>query len=225
MCASENLVLLRFIYFILFQYELWYNNYVREKTGFMCMKKLILLRGLNGSGKSTKAQWLKRQYENCDNEHNWVESEVDSTNLFLCANCNKTSGVNEDKLKKSKCYLCAVIISENDFNFPNNKNWSEISVLNAMINRVNVIIVDNCNARANEMKFYVDCALQLGYEVEIMEPSTSWAFDPDELVKKSQHNVSIESIRQMLKCWEKNVTVDQIRASNYKDRQTEPLML
>jgi hypothetical protein len=50
---------------------------------------------------------------------------------------------------------------------------------------VPLIIVDNTNLEPADAQPYVALAYELGYDVEIVEPSTAWALDAAELVLKS----------------------------------------
>lgn len=61
------------------------------------------------------------------------------------------------------------------------------------------IIVDNTNLAEWERQPYLDLAKEFGYEVEIAQPSTEWANDPEECFKRNSHGVPLEVIKNMLK--------------------------
>lgn len=67
---------------------------------------------------------------------------------------------------------------------------------------VKTVIVDNTNTQFWEAQFYIFTALAYDYEVEIVEPTTEWAFNVEELVKRNVHGVPKESIEKMVKRYE-----------------------
>jgi NEDD4-binding protein 2 len=91
--------------------------------------------------------------------------------------------------------------------------WNQVRAIQSMIAGTELVIIDNTNTQAWEAKVYVQAAINLGYKVEIVEPSTTWAFNPDQLALKTTHNVPIDSVRNMLARWEKDLTVEKILAS------------
>lgn len=76
--------------------------------------------------------------------------------------------------------------------------WNFDRVKNAVMNGVSPIVVDNTNTQSWEAKNYVQLAKENGYEVQVREPSTPWAKDADELVKRNTHGVPKEAIGRML---------------------------
>lgn len=57
---------------------------------------------------------------------------------------------------------------------------------------------------------YVKEAVNFGYEVDFKEPTTPWAKNAQELAKRNQHQVPLESIERMLLRYETDVTVDSV---------------
>ena len=84
------------------------------------------------------------------------------------------------------------------------------------------VIVDNTNTMCWEAKAYVEPAVANGYEVEILQPSTEWAFDVVELAKKNRHNVPEAAIRKMLQRWEEDFTVERILQAKPPRKQRNP---
>lgn len=61
-----------------------------------------------------------------------------------------------------------------------------------------LVIVDNTNLTFEEVKPYVIGAYLYGYEVEFVEPTTSWKDNADELANRNTHGVPLEAIKRML---------------------------
>lgn len=158
------------------------------------MKRLILMRGVTGCGKSTKAQQIVRDYK----EIYCVDALIFSTDDFYVRDGEYRW--NPAQIGHAHC-------------------WNQLRALNAMIDSEEVVIIDNTNTQAWEMQPYVRAAVKLGYEVEIVEPSTPWAFDVEELAKKTTHGVPIESVRSMVARYEKDLTVEKILASTPRERK------
>ena len=79
-----------------------------------------------------------------------------------------------------------------------------------------LVIVDNTNCRAWEMRPYVQMALEHGYTVEIVEPLPV-GFD-ELMARQAQREdqnkaLSGEVVRRMLDRYEKDLTVEQILGS------------
>lgn len=141
-------------------------------------KKLIILRGLPGSGKSTLANQLNETYDN--------KAIIYSTDDFFISN-------GEFKLDLRK-------IKEAH-------TWNLERTIEAMKNNNNVIILNNCNAKKWEAKSYVEAAALNNYSIDIQEPNTSWKFDVDELVKRSNSRHSPKFIKKMKDEWEDDFTI------------------
>lgn len=146
-------------------------------------KVLYVLRGLPGSGKSTKAK----------------ELAGDTTNIFSTDDffINPKNGKYEFDPK---------LIHQN--HSLNVKRTEE-----AMVNGVTPIVVDNTNIKFYEMKRYIILAQKYGYEVEFHEPDTPWARDAEELAKRNTHGVPQHSIQRMIDRWDYNPTIEDILKS------------
>ncbi|XP_066945759.1 NEDD4-binding protein 2-like [Macrobrachium rosenbergii] len=75
------------------------------------------------------------------------------------------------------------------------------------------IVIDNTNLQVWEMKPYVQLALHHGYEIDILEPETSWKFNVKELARRNSHGVPKDKIKEMRERYEKNVEIEDIIAS------------
>ena len=75
---------------------------------------------------------------------------------------------------------------------------------------VSPVVIDNTNTTAWEMRPYVETGLRHGYKIQFVEPDTSWRYDPDQLFLKNSHGVPLESIKRMLKRFQKNPTVESV---------------
>jgi NEDD4-binding protein 2 len=154
----------------------------------MLVKMLIVMRGVPGSGKSTRAKSLKATYESLGHP-----VCIFSTDDFFVKNGVYT-------------FVMPALGHAHA--------WNLNRALMAMIEGSPVVIVDNTNTTGWEPKPYVKAGLRLGYEVQIIEPETPWAFIAEECAKRTVHGVPVETIRAMLARWEKNLTVERIMASD-----------
>jgi len=84
----------------------------------------------------------------------------------------------------------------------------------AMQSKEPVIVVDNTNIEAWQMKPYVNLADQYGYEIEIKMPNTPWMWDIDKLVQYNTHRVPLEVLQKMKASFQHNLAVEQIRNSH-----------
>jgi predicted kinase len=140
------------------------------------MRKLIIMRGLPGSGKSFLA---KQEY--VKNSKLGLSCVICSTDAFWL--------INESYTFKPE-YLGIA------------HQWNQGQVAYAMFQNTEVIIVDNTNTTFKEMAPYLELAASFGYRVELMEPVTPWAHDPVECARRNTHGVPEAKIREMLARWQ-----------------------
>jgi len=88
--------------------------------------------------------------------------------------------------------------------------WNQKRALEAMKAGVPHIIIDNTNCSAYEPKYYVQQALNHGYDIDFQQSNTPWAFDIDELEKRNTHNVPRTALEYMLQNWDENTDIDHI---------------
>jgi predicted kinase len=146
-------------------------------------KRLILMRGLPGSGKSTKAKELAGE-----------DGQIFSTDDFFCMNTDNEYRFDGSKLGQAH-------------------SWNQRRSLEAMRAGIPIVVIDNTNTTIREMRSYtehISLAAQLGYTVSIAEPETSWKFDIEQLVAKNSHGVPEAAIQRMLNRYVKDVKVEDI---------------
>lgn len=146
------------------------------------MKKLIIMRGCPGSGKSYVANLLRNGYIQLG-----FSCSIYSTDNFFIKD-----GVYKFDPTKIGVY--------------HRRNTRR--VFDAMQDQVDVIIVDNTNTVWKEVKKYCALALAHDYEVVFMEPETPWKSDINELVTRNTHGVPRESIQKMLDRYEDQKSMD-----------------
>lgn len=149
------------------------------------MKKLVLMRGVPGSGKSYKAKEIVAQ-------HGQSEDCIASADDFFMVDGEYK--FDPDRLGSA--------------------HWScKNKVRELMEADAPLVVVDNTNTKRKEMKAYAHMAKEFGYEVEFAMPETSWAWNADECFKRNTHKVPMEVIRNMLKRFDKKLTPDELMAS------------
>ncbi|XP_059105894.1 NEDD4-binding protein 2-like 1 isoform X2 [Peromyscus eremicus] len=117
-------------------------------------KHLYLLRGLPGSGKTTLARQLQRDFP---------RALIFSTDDFFFRE-DGAYEFNPDFLEEAH-------------------EWNQKRARKAMQNGISPIIIDNTNLHAWEMKPYAVMALENNYEVIFREPDTRWKFNVQELAR------------------------------------------
>lgn len=149
--------------------------------------KLVILRGLPGSGKSyLAAQILKTELAS------GKTAEIFSTDNFFMIDGKYV--FDASKLP--------------DFH---QKNFNAAQA--AMQRGLETVIVDNTNTQGWEMSRYINAALKLGRTVEVHTPQTSWAWDVKECTKRNSHGVPQDAIQKMFDRFERELTIDQIAAA------------
>ncbi|KAM4702490.1 NEDD4-binding protein 2-like 2 [Discoglossus pictus] len=146
-------------------------------------KKLVLLRGLPGSGKTTLARNILEQCRN---------GIVFSTDDYFC----QKEGYTYDVKLLGDAHI-----------------WNQNRARRAMDDGKCPVIIDNTNTQSWEMKPYVQMAMERGYIVDFLEPDTWWKLDPLELEKRNKHGVPREKISQMLERYEYDMTIPVVMNS------------
>lgn len=100
--------------------------------------------------------------------------------------------------------------------------WCQKRAVRMLEEGLSPVIVDNTNTMCWEARPYVATALANNYEVEILQPQTDWAFEPEELARKNRHGVPEAAIRKMLQRWEEDFTVERIMRSGGSKQQQAP---
>lgn len=162
------------------------------------MNYLICNRGLPGSGKSYLAARTKEYHEKLGNTvfifstddfwgipYNYIPEKLREAHLW-----------NQNRFLQKMIQLSTPPKRVVELGFPQN-------------DKDNVVIIDNTNVQAWELRPYVTAGVNLGWAVSIEEPCTPWSFDPEECAKRNSHGVPLETIKAMLNRWEKELTIEQ----------------
>jgi predicted kinase len=145
-------------------------------------KELILMRGLPGSGKSTRARELAGHF-----------GQVFSTDDFF---------VDVDGNYK---WFGNLLGKAHDWNQRRSLAALHANIPIVVIDNTNTTLKD-----LRSYLPHINAARQLGYTVRVEEPQTSWKFDLDELVELNTHNVPRVAIETMLNRYVKDVKVEDI---------------
>ncbi len=138
---------------------------------------LVIMRGISGSGKSTKAKTLVG--EGVLHSTDTLIEEAGDYRVFF------------EEMKKSG-------------NFVNLSRMHSKNLVNAkksMDDGVSPIVIDNTNLKANEAKAYVKHALSLGYadsNIQIVDVGTG-GLTAEALAVRNTHGVPVEKIEAMIK--------------------------
>lgn len=149
------------------------------------MSTAYIVRGLPGSGKSTKVRRMVEEFAGRG------ESVVvcSSDDFFVCPCCGHY-GWSRDKLHYAH-------------------RWCQAKFSKALQDGVSHVFVDNTNVSVRECRPYVELALSRHYAVAFIEPETPWAFNVDELAKRNTHSVPREALGSMLARWVPDMTVEK----------------
>lgn len=88
----------------------------------------------------------------------------------------------------------------------NAHSWNQKNVLYVIHEGLTPVIIDNTNTKIWEMEAYARMAVCAGYEIEVIEPDTPWAFQIAKLMQKCIHQISVETMRMMLARYDYNVS-------------------
>ena len=159
-------------------------------------QKLIIMRGIPGSGKSTKSKELKGSGV-IHSTDDVIESKYDYRKFFSDMIANK------DFAPLSKAH---------SQNFKNAKE--------SMNNGVSPVIIDNTNIKADESKNYVEAALEMGYDennISFVEVGTGGQ-SAEVLAKRNTHGVPLDKIEQMIQSYNSVGPMSVERVLNAKSR-------
>ncbi|KAI8927835.1 AAA domain-containing protein [Entophlyctis helioformis] len=93
--------------------------------------------------------------------------------------------------------------------------WTQDRARQSVALGISPIVIDNTLVQAWEAKTYVQLAVDAGYSVQFVEPSTPWWVERnlDELARRNTHGVGMEALQRMSAKWEASLTVDMVLAS------------
>jgi len=135
------------------------------------MHKVVILRGIPGSGKSTKARELAATAIQAN-----FSSEICSTDDFFI---DAVDGLY--KFDKTKLYT------------NHTRNFHRF--LSCIHNKINLIIIDNTNINRSDYSHYQKAAELNGYDVEVMVINPNLSLE--EVFQRQRHSVPFETIRRM----------------------------
>ncbi len=143
-------------------------------------QKMIIMRGIPGAGKSTKAKSLV------------FEGVIHSTDDVIEATGNYRK-------------FFETMIEANNFGDLNRAHSTNFkNAKESMIKGVSPIVIDNTNIKANEAKNYVVEALKLGYDdanISIVDVGTG-GLDAEVLAARNTHGVPLDKIQAMVQSYE-----------------------
>ena len=164
-------------------------------------QELIIMRGIPGSGKSTKAKELVGN-GSIHSTDDVIEAIGDYNAFFANMVANK------DFSPLSKVH---------NTNFQN--------AVTSMKNGTTPVIIDNTNIRPNEAKNYVEAALNLGYSddnIKFVEIGTG-GLSAEELAQRNTHGVPLDKIKSMIQAYEAAGPMDLQKVLNAKSMHSQKL--
>lgn len=161
------------------------------------------MRGISGSGKSTKAKELVGN------------GVIHSTDDVISSMGNYND-------------IFADMIARKDFSNLQKAHQTNLrNAINSMKNGVTPVIIDNTNLAPWESKAYVKAALEMGFDdknIEIVNVGTGGA-SAEELAKRNTHGVPLDKIKAMIDKYNanKDITIDDILKETKKDKSDKVL--
>lgn len=158
----------------------------------MSVRRVIVVRGISGSGKSFLANKILKEFKE-DNPDKI--SAIYSTDDYF---------IHDGEYKFNGRQLTQA------------HDWNRNRFQRAIDNKYDLVIVDNTNTQFWEITNYAEYALNHNYVVEVVEPQTEWAFDVDRLVDKNTHGVPREAIQRMKDRWGSLISLADTFREKYK---------
>ncbi len=159
--------------------EILRENVSKNSLGIIVTRpsqELVIMRGISGSGKSTKAKSLVG------------EGVIHSTDEVIESLGNYNN-------------FFKVMIESEDFSALHKAHGTNFrNAVASMKSGVSPVVIDNTNLKANEPKNYVVEALKLGFadeNIKIVDVGTG-GLDADGLFKRNAHGVPLEKIKAMI---------------------------
>lgn len=142
------------------------------------MQQVIIIRGVSGSGKSTKAFEIK------------LDAEAKGFSVVICSADDYPGYYVSGKYTWSP-QACSSA-----------HKYCQEKFKAALYKDVDVIIVDNTNIKKKDFKFYIDEAMWNGHEVSILEIPFNKA-DSKLYAARNSHGVPEEKILQMMENYQR----------------------
>lgn len=157
------------------------------------MKKLVIMRGVSGSGKSTKSKQLQKEWrDSCYNS--WCgeidEDEALEVQTFICSAdkyfIDRTSGdYSWDPKKLGVAHA-----------------WCKTQCETAMQIGIGWVCIDNTNTTRREYQSYLDLAEHFGYEVQFEKVGQLDESNLKVYANRNVHGVPLDHIRKQAKRFE-----------------------
>ncbi len=156
----------------------------------MSEKKLVVMRGVPGSGKSTKAEEIMEQAWN----DGYMAVNIHSADNYFV----RPDGVydfNFRVLKNAHKWCCESV----------EQSMQEIGPFDGAVNYgpADLIIVDNTNTRKWEYQTYLDMAEKYGYDVEEIIVGEFNEVSVRKYAERNTHGVPVEKVVEMAGRFEK----------------------
>lgn len=136
------------------------------------MRRLVIMRGVPGSGKSTEARAIRD-----DATRLGFTAAVHSTDIYFT-----TKGV----------------YAFDPARLATNHEKNKRAAHRSMLSGINVVVIDNTNTTEGEYGDYVAMALDLGYSVEFREPATQWWADAVATLKEGRSPADVDQHADIL---------------------------
>lgn len=165
---------------------------------------LIVLRGIPGSGKSTKAKELVGEGA-IHSTDDLIESQGDYRKFF------------------------SDMISSGNFGpLSEMHRNNHLNAVNSMKSGVTPVIIDNTNIRPSEAKNYVESALKLGYSddnIKFVEIGTGGLL-AEQLAERNTHGVPLDKIKSMIQAYESSgsMTLNKVLESKGMDNSSKRVL-
>lgn len=141
------------------------------------MKTVQIQRGIQGSGKSTKANLLLNEAKSCGKSVGICSAD----NFFL-----KNDGSYDFNVR---------LLSEAH-------KYCLEKFVDLIFNNVELIIVDNTNIKINDFELYIKIAHSAGYSINVQELKPRDNTELEMWAKRCIHNVPIETVKKRWSMWE-----------------------
>ena len=165
------------------------DNWYKAAKG----KKLYIMRGISGCGKSTSARSLPGVVpENIFATDDLIGKDLDEYNAFF------------EQMKET-----------DDWSPLDQKHQELIALISrAMEEGRSPLVLDNMNLSAWECKTAVQEALNKGYQVEFIDIGTG-GLTAEQLAQRNSHDVPLETIKEMIEAYETEgpLTVEKVLGS------------
>ena len=161
----------------------------------MVWRKMIIMRGLPGSGKS---HYIERMFMGLNSVYP-VVMVVSADHYFTRP--DETYDYNPRLIKEAHAWALKRLRNQIEFKVGNGDKQ--------------LYVVDNTHTRLWEARPYVELAMEFDMRVDFHYPDTEWANDPKECMWKGEHDVGPFTMKRMAERFvpEVECTVETVLAS------------